>query len=209
MTQAAEAVQAKPEPQAVPDLARAKAALEAALGAESHWQSECESLIEVLRSLEKQERAILDDTQGDRPNRARKLSELRVSAELLRADLAQLESKHDLSSWEQTLKNTLAVYNGALQARLDELKREEKERFENAIDPGILAAIRAKMQYRNNSDIVVDELPELIEQAQAVQELVRSRPFHGAWPDPLSELPGGRLNPRGWVRGWRRFRRSC
>jgi hypothetical protein len=186
---------AQPEPQAQPDLAGARAALEACLGVECHWQTECESLTEVLTSLETQERAILDDVRGDRPNRARKLAEIRVSAELLRADLAQLESQHDLTSWQQILKNTVGVYNAALQARLDARRAQALERFENSIDLGVLAAIRARMQHRNNSDILVDELPELIDQDSSVQSLARTRPFYGAWPDPISELSRGAIKP--------------
>jgi hypothetical protein len=161
------------------------------------WQSERQSLTEAIAGLEEKERAILADSGGDRPSRARRLGEYRISIELLRSDLSALESKHDLSSWQQTLKNTLGVYNAAFQARFDERKRQAQERFESVIDLGVLAALRVRMQHRNNSDILVDGLPELIEQDSSVTQLARTAPFAGAWPIRLESWTGSGLAQRG------------
>jgi hypothetical protein len=71
---------------------------------------------------------------GDRPSRARKSSEIRVSAELLKSDLSGLESKHDLSRWRQPLSASLKIYETHLERALDTRKRQERERL-NTIDP--------------------------------------------------------------------------
>jgi hypothetical protein len=189
--------QAAAERETIPDLAQARSALEEAIKRDSRWRAECESLTAVLTSLAEQERDILDDTRGNMVSRSTKLGQIRASLELLRSDLAQLESKHDLdlAAWRETLSATLKIYQTHLGRALDVRKRQALECFENAIDLGILAAIRARMLHRNNSDILVDELPELIAQDRTVQELVRTRPFHGAWPDPIAELSRGAIKP--------------
>ena len=98
------------------------------------WQSERQSLTEAIAGLEEKERAILADSGGDRPSRARRLGEYRISIELLRSDLSALESKHDLSRWRQPLSASLKIYETHLERALDTRKRQERERL-NTIDP--------------------------------------------------------------------------